>query len=360
MAIVTLPNLGPDPFTVNASVLNGKVDPLATDYNGNIQNVNIAAGAGIVYSKLSLTDGILNADINSAAGIVASKLDLSPVAQTIEMSSKAILEAKGADIASATTTTIWATDGNFMHITGTTTITGFGTATQIGEQRTIVFDGILTLTHNATTLILPTGANITTAAGDVAVVRAETTANARVINYYRKDGTALVAATAATALSGSVIQTVTTNYVTYASLGTTAMVLDDSKPTWAEGVEVAGIQTAITPNHADNTLIIDVIAHLSAATSGAEEQILAIYKDPTGTDECFGASMFTADSAVQPETFPLRYIVTAGGTSEIIFKFRTGNVDGDNTVINGKAAATAGRILGGALASTVVIREIKA
>src|SRR3990167_10103137 len=110
MAIVTLPSFGSDPATVNAANLDGKVDPLATDYNGNIQNVNIAAGAGITYAKLSLTDGILNADINSAAGIVASKLDLSPVAQTIEMSSKAILEAKGADIASATTTTIWATD----------------------------------------------------------------------------------------------------------------------------------------------------------------------------------------------------------------------------------------------------------
>lgn len=74
MALVTLPNLGPDPFTVNAGVLNGKVDPLATDYNGNIQNVNIAAGAGIVYSKLTLTDSIVNADINSSAAIVDTKL----------------------------------------------------------------------------------------------------------------------------------------------------------------------------------------------------------------------------------------------------------------------------------------------
>lgn len=137
--------------------------------------------------------GIANAEVASGAAIVASKLDLSAVAQSIAMSSKDITEAKGADVASATTTTIWVTDGNFIHITGTTTITSFGTAQQAGDCRTLVFDGALTLTHNATSLILPTGANITTAAGDTAIVRAETTANARVISYVRKDGTALVA-----------------------------------------------------------------------------------------------------------------------------------------------------------------------
>ena len=52
MAIVTLPSYGADPQTVNAANLNGKVDPLATDYNGNIENVNISASAAIAYSKL--------------------------------------------------------------------------------------------------------------------------------------------------------------------------------------------------------------------------------------------------------------------------------------------------------------------
>ena len=197
MSLVTLPNLGPDPFTVNASVLNGKVDPLATDYNGNIQNVNIASGAGITYSKLTLTDGILNADINSSAAIAATKLSLSSIAQSVAMTAKDFTEAKGADIASATTTTIWATDGNFMHITGTTTITSFGTAQQAGDERTIIFDGALTLTHNATTLKLPGGANITTAANDRAIVRADTTANAIVISYTKADGTSIGGVTAA-------------------------------------------------------------------------------------------------------------------------------------------------------------------
>lgn len=99
-------------------------------------------------------------------------------------------ESKGSDIASATTTDIGAATGNFAHITGTTTITGFGTVAA-GARRIVVFDGALTLTHNATSLILPTGANITTAAGDTATCVSEGSGNWRVTNYQRKDGTAL-------------------------------------------------------------------------------------------------------------------------------------------------------------------------
>ena len=55
MGLVTLPNLGPDPITVNASVLNGKVDPLATEFNGGIDNDNIASDAAIAGSKLDLS-----------------------------------------------------------------------------------------------------------------------------------------------------------------------------------------------------------------------------------------------------------------------------------------------------------------
>lgn len=83
MAIVTLPNIGggSDPATINVSVLNGKVDPLATDYNGNIQNVNIASDAGIVDTKLATisTAGKVSgaaltslASIPSGAGVIPS------------------------------------------------------------------------------------------------------------------------------------------------------------------------------------------------------------------------------------------------------------------------------------------------
>ena len=94
---------------------------------------------------------------------------------------------KGTDIASATTPDLGAATGNSVHITGTTTITGWGTATA-GVQRETIFDGALQLTHNATSMILLTGANITTAAGDVARWMSEGSGNWRMTSYARKSG----------------------------------------------------------------------------------------------------------------------------------------------------------------------------
>lgn len=95
-------------------------------------------------------------------------------------------EAKGADIASSSTINLTTATGNLVHVTGTTTITAITIPS--GAERTIVFDGVLTLTHNATTLILPGAANITTAAGDSMIVRGDGSGNARVISYTRANG----------------------------------------------------------------------------------------------------------------------------------------------------------------------------
>lgn len=70
-------------------------------------------------------------------------------------------------VASATTTDIGAAASAFIQITGTTTITSFGV--NYKGPKYIRFAGALTLT-NSSTLILPGGTNITTAAGDTCVV----------------------------------------------------------------------------------------------------------------------------------------------------------------------------------------------
>lgn len=99
-------------------------------------------------------------------------------------------ESKSTDIASAATTDLSTATTPFVHVTGTTTITALGTV-QAGAERQVVFDGILTLTHDGTALILPTGADITTAAGDAAVFRSEGSGNWRCVGYQRADGTSL-------------------------------------------------------------------------------------------------------------------------------------------------------------------------
>lgn len=101
------------------------------------------------------------------------------------------LSTKGADIPSAATTDIGASTGRFIHITGTTTITGLGTKTA-GVVRFVVFDGILTLTHNATSLILPGATSIATAAGDTAIFISEGSGNWRCVDYVRASGLPVV------------------------------------------------------------------------------------------------------------------------------------------------------------------------
>lgn len=108
------------------------------------------------------------------------------------------------DIASASTTDIGSTFTNFLNVTGTTTITSLGT--NYNGPKMLRFTGILTLTHNATTLVLPTAANITTAAGDTCIAIPKSTTSGiadgwQIIAYQKASG--LPVNTAGFALSGA-------------------------------------------------------------------------------------------------------------------------------------------------------------
>lgn len=91
--------------------------------------------------------------------------------------------AKGADVASGSALTL-GTDGNYFDITGTTTITSIGTL-GIGTRVRLHFDASLTLTHHATDLILPGGANIVTQAGDEAEIVEYASGDWRMVAYQR-------------------------------------------------------------------------------------------------------------------------------------------------------------------------------
>lgn len=89
---------------------------------------------------------------------------------------------QGADVASATTTNLDTATGDYVNVTGTTTITGI-TLSQ-GRCATVQFSGILTLTHGAS-LVLPGAASIITAAGDTAIFRGEASGVVRCISFQK-------------------------------------------------------------------------------------------------------------------------------------------------------------------------------
>lgn len=73
------------------------------------------------------------------------------------------------NVASAATVDIASVPSQNIDITGTVNISAFSTADS-GVFRRLKFEDALTLVYNATTLILPGGANITTTAGDTAEI----------------------------------------------------------------------------------------------------------------------------------------------------------------------------------------------
>ena len=135
----------------------------------------------------SITDLSVTAASNSPAGT-------DPIGTTLDdflRSIQAIMKQQfstGTTVASSATITPLA-DGNYIQVTGVTGITAIG-STNSWNGRIVVleFAGILTITHNGASLILPGAVNITTAAGDVLAFVQESSGNWRCVFYQPAGG----------------------------------------------------------------------------------------------------------------------------------------------------------------------------
>jgi hypothetical protein len=101
----------------------------------------------------------------------------------------ALNEAASTTIASSATLNLTSATSNLVDVSGTTTITAITLAS--GAERTVRFTGILTLTNSAS-LILPGGANITTASGDFAVFSGYASGVVRCVVYTKANGNPIV------------------------------------------------------------------------------------------------------------------------------------------------------------------------
>lgn len=127
---------------------------------------------------------------NKPAGATTVGTNWDDNLRMIQKVTRGWLASKGADIASAGTTDLGAIEGLSHDITGTTPITGFGTVSA-GIWKIIKFEGALTLTHNAVSLIIPGGASIVTADGDMLMATSEGSGNWRVNWYVKSNGSPL-------------------------------------------------------------------------------------------------------------------------------------------------------------------------
>jgi len=150
----------------------------------------------------SITDLSQTAGSNSPAGGDSVFPNLDNYIRAIESFIAVLRDGKGLstelDVASSGTCDIGASNSPFARITGTTTITSFGT--NYNGPRYLRFADALILTHSST-LVLPTAANITTVAGDTCVVIPGATSGTAdkwvVVAYQRASGEFLTAVTRA-------------------------------------------------------------------------------------------------------------------------------------------------------------------
>lgn len=293
-------------------------------------------------------------ELRLTAGSVGSELDRLEAAYlpkaggtmtgALGLTGAAINEAEGDAVASATTIDLDAATGNFLHVTGTTAIT---TVTLVqGRERTVVFDGALTLTNGAN-LILPTGANITTAAGDVAVFRGEGTGVTRCVSYTRANGQPIATVAIANGGTGA-----TTQAAALQALGTLGNIT----------VAKTGAYTVVNSDRGDVILCSGTFSlTLTAAATLGNGFSFGVVNTGTGTITIDPNASETVDGASTKVLKPGQSAIlitdgslwrtvglsgsgaTGGGADEIFYENgQTVNVD--YTITSGKNAMSAGPI----------------
>jgi hypothetical protein len=169
------------PFQIWA---NESADELAMRTEANSAWVVTATFTGSTYIPWSR---------GAQLGTIAN-LNAAAITENLIMSAKQIRTAL-ATVATASGVDLSAAAGNFIELTGSTGITAFTIAA--GATYYVRHTGTaFTLTHNASTLICPTGANITVQPGDCFIVHGRAANQAAITFYQRASGSALVGATA--------------------------------------------------------------------------------------------------------------------------------------------------------------------
>jgi hypothetical protein len=168
-----------------AQDVNAALKALATSHSGDTAPTNDCTGLtleGQVWLDTSTTPATVKM-FDGAVQQVLGTLDAASGVWTPPVGGGAT------SIASASTTDLWSVAPAYVTVSGSTTITKLaGSGAVVGTTKFVRFSGALQLTYNATQLILPGGASITTAAGDTAQVIALGGGNVLVFSYVPASG----------------------------------------------------------------------------------------------------------------------------------------------------------------------------
>ncbi len=256
------------------------------------------------------------------------------------------------DVASTATPDLDAAQSSYVRITGTTTITGF--TLTAGRKRWVVFSGALTLTNGAS-LILPGAANITTIAGDTALLVGESGGVVRCLQYLR-----------VTPKPYQLPARAYQSYATNTSI-TTLIDRDDTLPENTEGTEILSASITLTRSNSRVRLRFQGWGtYLSGANDDGLCWIAAMF-DPNGDCIAAGASGPSVSNAISSNFPPtsnvvLEVEVAPGTVGPHTYTVRVGKASSGGVEIvsgtfrmNGSSSA---RWFGGAAAATLTVEEV--
>jgi hypothetical protein len=266
----------------------------------------------------------------------------------------------------------WLTDGNnnFSRIRrmllnqwsnklSTTTGLTYGYVGGVGDSGaafTMVADGTIALTDNATNYVERTAAGVVSTNttgftyGTKVPMAKVTTVSGAITNHEDWRFYAPVASSGGGGGSGGKVAQVVYTQTGAEAHGSTLIPADDTIPQSTEGDQYFSL--AITPTNASSILRIECVGVWGSGLSSAVLTV-ALFQDAGAGAIAIAADLIGNSGASQP--IVLRHHMTAGTTSATTFTIRAG-VNAGSVILNGVAGPT--RRFGGVSASSLEITEI--
>lgn len=170
---------GPTPTFISATAFTVAGDQTSTYTKARRIKATVTAGTvyatvtNSVFSVGTTTVSVAGGALDSGLTVISYGLfdPANPSISMYEVSRQATNT-----VSSAATTNIWNTDGNSVHITGTTQILNFSTAPYAGASKTVIFDSTTSISTNPATVVVPSISSgvYTPSASSVITVYADT------------------------------------------------------------------------------------------------------------------------------------------------------------------------------------------